>query len=58
MRRLGRIWPFWDRVDSAVDSGIVMHFVAVMISPFAMRTIGPFFTVVMLSQYCSEYGRI
>ena len=56
VRRLGRIWPFWDRVDSAVDSGIVMRFVAVMISPFATRTVGPFFTVVMLSQYCLEDG--
>ena len=24
--RLGRIWPVWDRVDSAVDSGIVTRF--------------------------------
>ena len=43
MRRFGRIWPVWDRVDSAVDSGIVTTFVAVMVSPFAMRTVGPFF---------------
>ena len=28
MQRLCRIWPVWDRVDSAVDSGIVMCFVA------------------------------
>ena len=56
MRRLGRIFPFWDRVDSAVDSRIVTRFVAVMVSSFATRTVGPFFTVVMLSQYCSEYG--
>ena len=51
VRRLGRIWTVWDRVDSAVDSGIVTHFVAVMVSPFAMRTVGPFFTVVMLLQF-------
>ena len=42
MRRLGRIWPVWDRLDSAVDSGIVMRFVAVMVSPFATRTVGSF----------------
>ena len=52
----GGIWPVWARVDSAMDSGIVTRFVAVMVSPFATRTVGPFFTVVMLSQYCSEYG--
>ena len=56
VRRLGRICPVWDRVDSAVDSGIVTRFVAVMVSLFATRTVGPFFTVVMLSQYCSEDG--
>ena len=56
VRRLGRIWSVWARVDSAVDSGIVTRFVAVMVSPFATRTVGPFFTVVMLSQYCSEDG--
>ena len=56
VQRLGRICPVWDRVDSAVDSGIVTCFVAVMVSPFATRTVGPFFTVVMLSQYCSEDG--
>ena len=56
MRRFGRIWPVWARIDSAVDSGIVTLFVAVMVSPFVMRTVGPFFTVVMLSQYCSEDG--
>ena len=54
VRRLGRIWPVWDRVDSAVDSGIVTRFIAIMVSPFATRTVGPFLTVVMLSQYCSE----
>ena len=56
VRRLGRICPVWYRVDSAVDSGIVTRFFAVMVSPFATRTVGPFFTVVMLSQYCSEDG--
>ena len=50
------MWPVWDRSDSAVDSGIVTRFVAVMVSPFSTRTIGPFFTVVMLLQYCSEDG--
>ena len=48
VRRFGRIWTVWDRVDSAVDSGIVTRFVAVMVSPFATRTVGTFFTVVML----------
>ena len=52
VQRLGRIWPVWDRVDSAVDSGIVTRFVAVMVSSFATRTVGPFFTAVMLLQYC------
>ena len=56
MRRLGRILPVWDRVDSAVDSGIVTRFVAVMVSLFAMHTVGLFFNVVMLSQYCLEDG--
>ena len=56
VRRLGSIWPVWDWVDSAVDSGIVTRFVAVMVSLFARRTVGPFLTVVMLSQYCSEDG--
>ena len=56
VRRLGRIWPVWARVDSAVDSGIVTRFVAVMVSPFATLTAGPFFTVVMLLQYCLEDG--
>ena len=56
VRRFGRIWPVWDRVDSAVDSGIVTRFVDVMVSPFATRTVGTFFTVVMLSQYCLEDG--
>ena len=51
VQRFGRIWPVWAWVDSAMDIGIVTRFVAVMISPFAMRTDGPFFTVVMLSQY-------
>ena len=53
--RLDRMWPVWDQVDGAVDRGIVTRFVAVMVSPFATWTVGPFFTVVMLSQYCSEY---
>ena len=53
MRRFGSIWPVWSRVDSAVDSWIVTRFIAVMVSPFATRTVGPFFTVVMLSRYCS-----
>ena len=52
MRRLERIFPVWDRVDSAVDSGIVTRFVAVMVSLFSTWTVGPFFTVVMLLQYC------
>ena len=56
MRRLGVIWPVWAQVDSAVDSGIVTRFVAVIVSPFATRTVGPFLNVVMLSQYCSEDG--
>ena len=56
MRTFGRIWHVWARVYSAVDSGIVTRFFAVMVSPFATRTVGPFFTVVMLSQYCSEDG--
>ena len=56
VRILGRIRPAWDRVDSAVDSGIVTRFVAVIVSPFATRTVGPFFTVVMLSQYCLKNG--
>ena len=56
VRIFGRIWPVQDRVDSAVDSGIVTRFVAVIVSPFATRTVGPFLTVVMLSQYCSEDG--
>ena len=49
---MGRICPVWDWVDSALDSGIVTRFFAVMVSPFATRTVGPFFNVVMLSQYC------
>ena len=53
VRRLGRICPVRARADSAVDSGIVTRFVAFMVSPFAMWTVGPFFTVVILSQYCS-----
>ena len=56
VRRLGRIWPVWAWVDSALDSGIVTRFVAVMVSPFETRTVGPFFTVVMLSQNFSEDG--
>ena len=56
VRRFGRIWPVWAQADSAGDSGIVTRFVAVMVSPFATRTVGPFFTVVMLSQYFSEDG--
>ena len=58
MQRFGRIWPVWARVDSAVDSGIETRFVAVVVSPFATWTVGPFFTVVMLSQYFSEDGRM
>ena len=42
VRRLGGIWPVWARVDSAMDSGIVTRFVAVMVSLFATRTVGPF----------------
>ena len=56
VRSLGRICPVWARADSTVDSGIVMSFVAFMVSPFATRTVGPFFTVLILSQYCSEDG--
>ena len=56
VRRFGRIWPVWAQVDSAVDSGIVTRFVDVMASRFVTRTVGPFFTVVMLSQYCLEDG--
>ena len=56
MRRLGRICPVWARVDSAVDSGIVARFVAVMVSPFATWNVGPFLTVVILLQYCSKDG--
>ena len=56
MRRLGSIWHVWAWLNSTVDSGIVTSFVAVMVSPFATRTVGTFFTVVMLSQYFSEDG--
>ena len=56
MRRLVRICPGWARVDSAVDSGIVTRFVAVMVLPFATWTVGLFFTFKMLSQYCLEDG--
>ena len=56
VRRLVRIWHVWDWLDSDVDSGIVTRFVAVMVSPFVTRVFGPFFTVVMLSHYCSEDG--
>ena len=56
VRRFGRMCPVWARVDSAVDSGIVTRFVAVIVSPFATRTVGMFFTVVILSHYCSEDG--
>ena len=56
VRRFGRICPVWDRVYSAVDNAIVARFVDVMASPFATRTVVPFFTVVMLSQYCLEDG--
>ena len=56
MRRFGRIWPVRARVDSAVNIGIVTRFVAVMFSPFATRTVGPFLNVVILSQFCLEDG--
>ena len=56
MQRLVSIWPVWSWVDSAVDSGIVTRFVAVMVSPFATRTVGPFLNVVILSQFCLEDG--
>ena len=49
VRIFGGIWPVWDWVDSAMGNGIVMRFVAVMVSLFATRIVGPFFTVVMLS---------
>ena len=42
VRRLVRIYPVSARVYSAVDSGIVTRFVAVMVSPFVTRTIGTF----------------
>ena len=42
VQRLGSICPVWDRADSAVDSGIVTHFIAFMVSLFATRTVGPF----------------
>ena len=53
-RRLGRICHVWDRADSAEDGGIVTRFFSFKVSPIATRTFGPFFTVVILSQYCSE----
>ena len=56
VRRLGRICPVWDRAYSAVDSGIVTRFVAFMVSLFTTRTAGPFYNVVILSQYCLEDG--
>ena len=56
VRRSARICPVWDREDSAVDSGIVTRVFALMVSLFATRTVGPFLTVVMLSQYCLEDG--
>ena len=49
VRRMCRIFPVWAWVDSATDSGIVMRFVAFRVSPFATRTVGPFFTVIILS---------
>ena len=49
VQRLGRICPIWDRADSAVDSEIVTRLVALMVSPFATRTAGPFLIVVILS---------
>ena len=58
VRRLGRICPVWDRVDSAVDSGIVTRLVDFMVSPFTTQTDGPLLTVVILSHYCSEDGWI
>ena len=42
VRRLGWIFPVWDRAYSAVDSGIVTRFFDFMVSPFATRTVGPF----------------
>ena len=42
VRRLGSIWPVWARVDSAVDSGIVTRFFAIMVSLFVTRTVGTF----------------
>ena len=56
VHNFGSIWPVWAWVDSDVDSGIVTRFFAFMVSPFVTRTVGPFFTVVILSQYCSEDG--
>ena len=54
--RFGRIWSVWYQVDSTLDSGIVTRFVTVTVSPFATWTVGPFFTVVMLSQYFWSTG--
>ena len=42
VQRFGRIWHVWDREDSGVDSVIVTHFFAAMVSPFATRAVGPF----------------
>ena len=56
MWSLGRIWPVWDRVDSAVDSGIVTRFAAVMVSPFEMRTVGTFFTFVICRSIVRRMG--
>ena len=38
----GRIWPVWDRADSAVDSGIVTRFIAVIVSLFRRGLLGRF----------------
>ena len=56
VHRCGRMWPVRAWVDSSLDSGIMTRFVAVMVSPFATQTFGPFFTVVIFSQYFSEDG--
>ena len=56
VRRFGRIWPVWDWADSALDSGIVTRFIAVIVSLISTWTVGPFFTVVMLLQYFWRMG--
>ena len=56
LRRLGRIWPAWDQVDSAVDSGIVTQFCCCYDFTVCDADCWAVFTVVMLLQYCLEDG--